>query len=98
MKQLSILIALIMVISAGVQAKKYKVFYLGGQSNMDGFGYNNQLPKELNKPVDGVYIFHGNNTRDSFELGGQGVWEVLKPGHGTGHENSKPFQILYKIS
>jgi hypothetical protein len=36
MKQLSILIALILMISAGVQAKKYKVFYLGGQPNMDG--------------------------------------------------------------
>jgi hypothetical protein len=35
MKQLSILIALILRISAGVQAKKYKVFYLGGQSNME---------------------------------------------------------------
>ncbi len=71
-----------------VSAKKYKVFYLGGQSNMDGFGYNNQLPAELNKPVDGVYIFHGNSTRDSFELGGQGVWDVLKPGHGTGHTST----------
>lgn len=88
MKQLSILITLLFLISAGVQAKKYKVFYLGGQSNMDGFGYVNQLPKELNKPVDGVYIFHGNSTRDSFELGGQGVWEVLKPGHGTGHSST----------
>jgi hypothetical protein len=36
MKQLSILFALILTISAGVQAKKYKVFYFGGQSNMDG--------------------------------------------------------------
>ena len=88
MKQLSILIALILMISADVQAKKYKVFYLGGQSNMDGFGYNKELPAELNKPVEGVYIFHGNSTRDSFELGGQGIWEVLKPGHGTGHTST----------
>jgi hypothetical protein len=88
MKQLLILIALILMISAGVQAKKYKVFYLGGQSNMDGFGYIKELPKELNKPVDGVYIFHGNSTRDSFELGGQGVWEMLKPGHGTEHTST----------
>jgi hypothetical protein len=36
MKQLSILIALILTISAGVQAKKYKVFYLGGQLNKAG--------------------------------------------------------------
>jgi hypothetical protein len=36
MKQLSILITLILMISADAEAKKYKVFYLGGQSNMDG--------------------------------------------------------------
>jgi hypothetical protein len=36
MKQLSILVALTLMISAGAQAKKYKVFYLGGQSNMVG--------------------------------------------------------------
>jgi len=88
MKQFLILIALTLILPAGIQAKKYKVFYLGGQSNMDGFGYNNQLPAELNKAVDGVYIFHGNSTRDSFELGGQGIWEVLKPGHGTGHSST----------
>ncbi|HSO88001.1 MAG TPA: sialate O-acetylesterase [Draconibacterium sp.] len=84
----------IILFSASVNAKKYKVFYLGGQSNMDGFGYNNQLPKELNKPVEGVYIFHGNSTRDSFELGGQGIWEVLKPGHGTGHSSTFEKNIL----
>lgn len=88
MKRKLNLLILILIICTGVQAKKYKVFYLGGQSNMDGFGYNKELPAELNKPVEGVYIFHGNSTRDSFELGGQGIWEVLKPGHGTGHSST----------
>ena len=36
MQQLSILIALILMISEGVQAEKYKVSYLGAQSNKDG--------------------------------------------------------------
>ncbi len=61
------------------------VFYLGGQSNMDGHGTVSELPKDLNVPVAGVYIFHGNTMIDSFEVGGQGVWKVLKPGHGAGH-------------
>ncbi len=82
------LLLILIAFAVTVSAKKYKVFYLGGQSNMDGFGYNNQLPTKLNKPVDDVYIFHGNSTRDSFELGGQGVWEVLKPGHGTNHTST----------
>lgn len=76
------------VFAISVSAKKYKVFYLGGQSNMDGFGYNKDLPDELNKPIEGVYIFHGNLTNDNKPVGGQGVWEVLKPGHGTGHKAS----------
>lgn len=54
---------------------------------MVGFGYNKELPDELKKPVDVVYIFHGNSTPDSLDLGGQGVWEILQPGHGTGHSS-----------
>ncbi|QGY47352.1 hypothetical protein GM418_27900 [Maribellus comscasis] len=70
-----------------LQAKKYKVFYLGGQSNMDGYGYVNELPGELNKPVEGVYIFHGNTASDGDIVDGRGVWEILKPGHGVGHKS-----------
>lgn len=55
---------------------------------MDGYGYVNQLPDALNQPVPGVYIFHGNTTPDNGEIGGQGVWDLLKPGHGVGHSSS----------
>ena len=84
----SFIILTSIVLTFSASAKKYKVFYLGGQSNMDGFGYNNLLPDDLNQTVDDVYIFHGNSTQDSFEVGGQGVWEVLKPGHGTNHSST----------
>ena len=60
-----------------------RVFYLGGQSNMDGFGYTNELPESLNKTCKNVWIFHGNPARDDEALGGIGVWEPLKPGHGA---------------
>lgn len=83
-----IILGAILLCTISVYAKKYKVFYLGGQSNMDGYGYNKELPDELNQPVDGVYIFHGNTTPDGGEIGGQGIWDVLKPGHGVGHSST----------
>ncbi|MEN8117512.1 MAG: sialate O-acetylesterase [Bacteroidota bacterium] len=86
--KLQIILIILLFLTSGVSAKKYKVFYLGGQSNMDGFGYNKELPDELNKPVQGVYIFHGNTAKDTFEIGGQGIWDLLKPGHGVGHSSS----------
>jgi len=61
-----------------------KVFFLGGQSNMDGFGYNKDLPKSLNKEFDNAWIFHGNPAPDGNLTGGQGTWATLKPGHGIG--------------
>ncbi|MEP0366887.1 MAG: sialate O-acetylesterase [Cyclobacteriaceae bacterium] len=63
-----------------------RVFYLGGQSNMDGFGYNEDLPDDLMEFND-VYIFHGNSANDG-EIGGLGLWEELKPGHGKGHQST----------
>ena len=65
-----------------------KVFYLGGQSNMDGYGYNSDLPPSLNKEFKDVFIFHGNSVPDKQENGGLGKWETLKPGHGTDFTSS----------
>ncbi len=81
-------IILFLLIALNISAKKYIVFYLGGQSNMDGHGKVKELPKELNKSISGVYIFHGNSTIDSFQVGGEGVWDVLQPGHGAGHSST----------
>ncbi len=83
-----VLLLVFVLSSISLSAKKYMVFYLGGQSNMDGYGYVNQLPADLNQPVNDVYIFHGNTAPDNGEIGGQGAWEVLKPGHGVGHSSS----------
>ncbi|MGY5356109.1 sialate O-acetylesterase [Wenyingzhuangia sp. IMCC45467] len=85
MTKLFLLLALPLSIFA--QSKKVdsvKVFYLGGQSNMDGYGYNKDLPKSLNKKIKNVYIFHGNPTKDERTDGGKGIWTSLKPGHGRG--------------
>lgn len=67
------------------QSKKndtIRLFYLGGQSNMDGYGYNKDLPKYLTTEFKDVYIFHGNPVPDEEKNGGEGIWQKLKPGHG----------------
>lgn len=65
-----------------------RVFYLGGQSNMDGYGNNIDLSKSLNHPFENVWIFHGNPVGDDKANGGLGNWDVLKPGHGAGFSSN----------
>ncbi|MFC1553343.1 sialate O-acetylesterase [candidate division KSB1 bacterium] len=62
----------------------YRLYFLGGQSNMDGYGYVNELPVELNNKVDGAMIFHGNTSPDTVDVDGRGIWAKLQPGHGVG--------------
>ena len=64
-------------------AEDIPLFYLGGQSNMDGYGRTNELPNELNGEVEGVFIFHGNTSKDAQPVDGRGVWAKLQPGHGV---------------
>ncbi|MEJ2596357.1 MAG: sialate O-acetylesterase [bacterium] len=60
------------------------VYYLGGQSNMDGYGNNQDLPSALDKTFENVWIFHGNQVPDDQPNGGSGIWSQLQPGHGAG--------------
>jgi hypothetical protein len=62
----------------------FYLFYLGGQSNMDGYGLNKDLPESLKKDFEDCWIFHGNSLADGQLDGGKGVWRRLKPGHGAG--------------
>lgn len=63
--------------------QKIRVFILAGQSNMNGFGYNKDLPSDTKNFKD-VYIFQGNSVPDGDLNGGAGKWDALKPGNGTG--------------
>jgi hypothetical protein len=78
------LIVTILFFTISLQGKVYKVYFLGGQSNMDGYGFIKELPDKLNKPVSGVMIFHGNTSPDNTAVDGRGIWSELKPGHGAG--------------
>jgi len=79
---LSVIVA---TIPSGVAlAEDYKLYFLGGQSNMDGYGYVKQLPAELAGEVEGVMIFHGNRAKDGVAPDGRGCWAPLQPGYGVG--------------
>jgi hypothetical protein len=82
----SILIVFIMPFFLLAQPKKdtIRVFYLGGQSNMEGFGYVKGLPDSLSKKFKNVFIYQGNPVGDNDKNGGLGKWDVLQAGHGTG--------------
>ncbi len=67
----------------GKNRNEIRVFFLGGQSNMDGYGYVKDLPDSF-KTRSNVWIFQGNSAADGDSSGGLGFWEKLKPGHGVG--------------
>src|SRR6185436_3680399 len=66
------------------KGKVYRVYFLGGQSNMEGFGTNRELPEDFRGPVPGAFIFHGNQSLDRTLEDGRGLWAPLQPGHGVG--------------
>lgn len=67
-----------------LSAETYHVYYLGGQSNMDGYGNVSELSSDLRGENSAVPIFHGNPKPDGAAGGGLGVWAKLRPGHGAG--------------
>lgn len=62
----------------------YKLYFLGGQSNMEGFGYVEELPGAIATASEDVMIFTGQMALDNERHGGVGVWQPLEPGYGTG--------------
>jgi hypothetical protein len=74
-----------LILSLGnASAAEYRLYFLGGQSNMDGFGLNSELPADLAESPHNVMIFHGNSSKDGAEIDGKGLWTKMKPGHGRG--------------
>lgn len=74
-------------LSQSAFAKTYRVYFLGGQSNMDGYGYTKDLTADLKQPMSGVMIFHANPSPDGVPVDGRGIWSQLKPGHGAGFKS-----------
>ena len=68
------------------ETKTHKLYFLGGQSNMVGYGYVSELPVDLSHGVDRVMIFAGRPAYDGERQGGKGLWSPLRPGFGHGFE------------
>ncbi|MCJ8154607.1 sialate O-acetylesterase [Chryseobacterium sp. SSA4.19] len=56
-------LCLLLLIPSLFYTQQIRVFILAGQSNMNGFGYNKDLPDDLKISKD-VYIFQGNSVPD----------------------------------
>ncbi|XZE19018.1 SMP-30/gluconolactonase/LRE family protein [Pirellulaceae bacterium SH449] len=65
-------------------ADDFDVYFLGGQSNMEGFGTNSHLSDDWKQPIEGALIFHSTALPDQVPALGLGKWEAVEPGHGTG--------------
>lgn len=74
-----------LAISQNVKKDTFKLFFMGGQSNMEGHGLNAELSDSLKVIDDNVWLFHGMPTGDNDARGGIGKWEVLQPGNGAGY-------------
>jgi len=77
---------LLVTASATAIADEYLTFFMGGQSNMVGYGKTTDLPDSLKKPQD-VMIFHGNPVFANQQDGGLGKWSKLQPGYGEGFKS-----------
>ncbi len=84
---------LVLVVSActaqeGVTARDpqnvYSVYFLGGQSNMEGYGFVDEVPEAYRSMSPNVLIFQGRMVPDGGAGGGRGLWGPLSLGHGTG--------------
>ncbi len=63
---------------------QWRLYFLGGQSNMEGYGYADGLPENLRRPAQNVMIFAGRTALDNETQGGTGLWQPLESGFGTG--------------
>lgn len=82
------------IVALAQKGDTFRVFYLGGQSNMEGFGYVKELPADLQSPMQELYIFDGNRGGDGEPGLGAGKWEALRPGHGTGFSSDGKINTL----
>lgn len=73
--------------SSDAHAKVYRVYYLGGQSNMDGYGLTEDLTEAQQAPVEGCMIYRGTIQQFGDEPTGLGAWATLEPGFGVGHSS-----------
>ena len=76
-------VTIIISCNSSIKLDTWKVYYLGGQSNMDGYGHNSQLPDSLKRKIPNAMIFNGKRDNEGSLNGGIGIWSYVEPGHGN---------------
>jgi hypothetical protein len=91
---LTVLLIALSIVVVGCETSKpisegttYKLYYLGGQSNMEGFGFSDELPESTFKPSQRAVIYVGQMAYDNETHGGVGIWQPLQSGFGTGFKS-----------
>jgi len=82
------------VIGQNLEKETFRLFFLGGQSNMEGHGLKAKLPDSLSDMIENVWIFHGYPIGDGNKKGGLGKWDNLKPGNGAGFTSDAVINTL----
>ena len=77
------LVILLMTCNSSNELDIWQVYYFGGQSNMDGYGFNDQVPDSLNRRIPNSMIFNGKRDNKGSLNGGIGIWSPVEPGHGN---------------
>lgn len=75
---------LLFALAPFTSAEEFDLYFLGGQSNMEGFGTVSELPEDSQREIATAYIFHSTPHGDQEAVDGHGNWATLRPGHGTG--------------
>lgn len=85
---LSMLLIILISCTTSNEEDIWKVYYFGGQSNMDGYGYNSELTDSLNLEIQNSMIFDGHRDNEGNSNGGTGLWAPMEPGHGYGFKTN----------
>jgi len=68
---------------AASRAETYHLYFLGGQSNMEGYGRNAEIHPSDRAPVPNAHIFFGMRQQDLEPPQGLGVWAPVSAGFGV---------------
>ena len=93
----SFIIVILSSCNSSTQVDTWKVYYFGGQSNMDGYGHNSKLPDSLRKKIPNAMIFNGKRDNEGSLKGGIGIWSSVEPGHGYMFETNGNFNSLSRM-
>lgn len=71
--------------SAQPKGTTYHLYFLGGQSNMVGYGFTRELSPEQAEPAADAWIYATTPTGDEASIDPASAWAPVTPGFGVGY-------------